>query len=67
MNKSQRAREYGHKAAERWEVVNTDEAQRYGHKPFTLEWMLSHAWKMGFEAGQRHQIKAQKEKNKDMK
>lgn len=63
MTKQQRAREFAHKDAEYWANANKPENLR-GREPFDLEWMLSHAWKMGFEAGQRHQIKIQKKKVK---
>ena len=37
---------------------------RNGLEPFSLEHKLSIAWRQGFEAGQRHQVKIEKAKNK---
>lgn len=63
MTKQQRARDFGHKEAAFWRETNKPENLR-GQEPFDLAWMLGNAWRHGFESGQRHQIKLQKEKSK---
>jgi hypothetical protein len=66
MTSGQRAYEYGHKAAAKWEILNRPEQLR-GYQPFTLGHMLGQAWRMGFEAGKRQQVKTQKAKEMEMK
>lgn len=63
MTKQQKAREFGHKQAEWWVETNKQE-ELHGGKQFDLAWMLGQVWQRGFDAGQRHQIKLQKEKAK---
>lgn len=63
MTKQQRAREFAHEMVEYWANANKPENLR-GRDPFDLEWMLSGAWKSGFDSGQRHQVKIYKEKGK---
>ena len=63
MTKSSRSKEYASAMADKWARYEADNL-RNGLEPFSLEHKLSIAWRQGFEAGQRHQVKIQKEKNK---
>ncbi len=51
MTKQQKARDFAYKMAPKWVETNAQESAA-GRKPFDLEWMLGHAWKVGFDAGQ---------------
>jgi hypothetical protein len=61
MTKQQKARDFAYKMAPKWVETNAQESAA-GRKTFALEWMLSHAWKVGFDAGQNHQRKITREK-----
>jgi len=63
VTKQQKARDFAYKMALKWAETNEQET-RAGRKPFDLKWMLGHAWKTGFDAGQSHQRKLTKEKTK---
>lgn len=61
MTKQSKAREFARKQSEWWVATNAKELQE-GRPAFSLEWMLGGAWKTGFDAGQNHQRKLQREK-----
>lgn len=63
MTKPSRSKEYAIAMAEKWARYDADQL-RNGLEPFSLEHKLSIAWRTGFDAGQRHQIKIEKAKNK---
>lgn len=62
MSKRTRSNEYADKMVSKWQHYDKQNAER-GDKPFSEDHKLSIAWRDGFEAGQRHQIKIQKAKN----
>jgi len=66
MSKSILSREYGRKEANWWTQHNADDVAK-GYAPAGLGHMLTIAWKKGFESGQRHQKKLQKERESQMK
>ena len=63
MNKPSRSKEYASTMNAKWARHEADNL-RNGLEPFSLEHKLSIAWRQGFEAGQRHQVKIEKAKNK---
>ena len=66
MSKTILSREYGRKESEWWTQHNADEVAK-GYAPASLQHMLTIAWKKGFESGQRHQKKLQKQEQATMK
>ncbi len=62
MSKRTRSNEYADKAMIMWERLDKL-AIECGMQPSTIDHKFSIAWRQGFEAGQRHQIKIQKAKN----
>lgn len=61
MTKNSRAKEYAMKAIGEWDRLH-ELFHTQGEPPYSLEHKLHIAWRQGFEAGQRHQIKIQKAK-----
>ena len=61
MSKPSKAREFARKQVDFWQRTNDREVQE-GRPAFTLEHMLDRAWCTGYDAGQNHQRKLQKDK-----
>ena len=52
LSKQIKAREFARKDVDYWTKTNELNLKR-GDDPYSLEYMLTHAWKKGYEAGQR--------------
>jgi hypothetical protein len=61
MTKNQKADEFARKMYPKWVATNRQEALA-GRKEFDAEWIMAHAWRVGFDAGQAHQRKITREK-----
>lgn len=61
MNRRDKAILYAKESAARWESLNKDQAS-IGEAEYDLEWIISHTWIKGFDAGQLHQRKIAKAK-----
>ena len=61
MSKPLKAREFARKHVGFWQRTNDREVSE-GRPAYSLEHMLDAAWRTGYDAGQNHQRKLQREK-----